>query len=130
MQCYLKMGEAVPEGIESKEARKMFMKANMDAGFASELAPDYAKAHYRKGMSLLGMPETQQRSKEAVGALQAALKCPDMGDEMAKEVQKVGATNGKVQSPGMQHCSRLIVRHIQTGAGLRAASALRGCGYA
>jgi hypothetical protein len=46
-QCYLKMGEKVPEGIESKEARKAFMKANMDAGFASELAPDYAKAQYR-----------------------------------------------------------------------------------
>ena len=41
------MGEKVPEGIESKEARKAFMKANMDAGFASELAPDYAKAQYR-----------------------------------------------------------------------------------
>lgn len=37
----------------------------------------------------LGMPETQQRSKEAVGALQAALKCPDMGAEMAKEVNRV-----------------------------------------
>jgi hypothetical protein len=109
VQCYLKIGGAVPEGIESKEARKMFMKANMDAGFASELAPDYAKAHYRKGLSLLGMPETQQRSKEAVGALQAALKCPDMGDEMAKEVKKVGATDGKVQSPAMQYCSKYAV---------------------
>ena len=29
------------------------MKANMDAGFAAELAPDYAKAHYRKGLSLV-----------------------------------------------------------------------------
>jgi hypothetical protein len=35
------------------------------------------------------MPETQQRSKEAVGALQAALKCPDMGTDMAKEVNRV-----------------------------------------
>lgn len=32
MQCYLKIGEKDPEGIESKEARKAFMKANMDAG--------------------------------------------------------------------------------------------------
>jgi hypothetical protein len=29
------------------------MKANMDAGLAAELAPDYAKAHYRKGLSLV-----------------------------------------------------------------------------
>lgn len=89
----------MPEGIESKEARKMFMKANMDAGFASELAPDYAKAHYRKGLSLLGMPETQQRSKEAVGALQTALKCPDMGDEMAKEVKKVSCCTSSTNDP-------------------------------
>ena len=32
-QCYLKIGENDPDGIESKEARKAFMKANMDAGF-------------------------------------------------------------------------------------------------
>ena len=79
----------MPEGIQSKEARKAFMKANMDAGLAAELAPDYAKAHYRKGLSLLGMPETQQRSKEAVMALQAALKCSDMSQGMAEEVKKV-----------------------------------------
>lgn len=89
VQCYLKIGEKVAEGIESKEARRAFMKANMDAGFAAELYPDYAKAHYRKGLSLLGMPETQQRSKEAVAALQTALKCPDMAQEMAVEVNKV-----------------------------------------
>ena len=85
----MKVGEKVPEGIQSKEARKAFMKANMDAGLAAELAPDYAKAHYRKGLSLLGMPETQQRSKEAVMALQAALKCSDMSQGMAEEVKKV-----------------------------------------
>jgi len=79
----------VPEGIQSKEARKAFMKANMDAGLAAELAPDYAKAHYRKGLSLLGMPETQQRSKEAVMALQAALKSSDMSEGMAEEVKNV-----------------------------------------
>ena len=88
-QCHLKIGEKVEGGIESKEARKSFMKANMDAGFASELAPDYSKAHYRKGLSLLGMPETQQRSKEAVMALQDALKCPDISEAMAAEVRQV-----------------------------------------
>ena len=88
-QCHLKIGEKVEGGIESKEARKSFMKANMDAGFASELAPDYSKAHYRKGLSLLGMPETQQRSKEAVMALQDALKCGDISEAMAAEVKQV-----------------------------------------
>ena len=87
-QCYLKMGEKVEGGIESKEARKAFMKANMDACFAAELAPKYAKAHYRKGLSLLGMPDTNARSKEAVGALKEALQCPDIAD-MAGEVNKV-----------------------------------------
>jgi hypothetical protein len=53
VQCYLKIGEKEPEGIKSVQARKAFMKANMDAGFAAELAPDYAKAHYRKGLSLV-----------------------------------------------------------------------------
>lgn len=36
-----------------------------------------------------GMPETQQRSKEAVGCLQTALTCADMSPEMAIEVKKV-----------------------------------------
>ena len=49
----MKIGEKEPEGIKSVQARKAFMKANMDAGFAAELAPDYAKAHYRKGLSLV-----------------------------------------------------------------------------
>jgi hypothetical protein len=53
VQCYLKIGEQEPEGIKSPQARKAFMKANMDAGLAAELAPDYAKAHYRKGLSLV-----------------------------------------------------------------------------
>merc|ERR1711971_13074 len=30
-QCYLKIGEKEPEGIKSVQARKAFMKANMDA---------------------------------------------------------------------------------------------------
>mmetsp|Transcript_8609 Transcript_8609/g.21385 ORF Transcript_8609/g.21385 Transcript_8609/m.21385 type:complete len:176 (-) Transcript_8609:37-564(-) len=88
-QCHLKVGEKVPEGIESAEARRAFMKANMDASFAVEVDPTYAKAHYRKGLSILGMPDSQQRSKEAVGALQAALKCPDIDAEMVKEVTSI-----------------------------------------
>ena len=67
-QCHLKIGQKHPDGVQSKEARKAFMKANMDASFASELAPDYSKALYRKGLSLLGMPDTNARSKEAVMA--------------------------------------------------------------
>mmetsp|Transcript_26763 Transcript_26763/g.67563 ORF Transcript_26763/g.67563 Transcript_26763/m.67563 type:complete len:180 (+) Transcript_26763:39-578(+) len=88
-QCHLQMGKAVPEGIESKEARGHFMKANMDAAFAAELSPDYAKAHYRKGLALLGMPDTQQRSKEATMALKAALACKDASDAMRKEIGEV-----------------------------------------
>jgi hypothetical protein len=74
-------------------------QARLDAGLAAELDPCYGKAHYRchscvtrmtcvahvtcaashtdthrrKGIATLGMPETQQRSKEAVMALQVRL---------------------------------------------------------
>ena len=53
---------------------------------AAELDPSYAKAHLRKGIATLGMPETQQRSKEAVMALQAALKCR-VTPELKKEIE-------------------------------------------
>lgn len=71
----------------------------------------YAKAHYRKGLALLGMPDTQQRSKEAVIALKAALsvrhawpltliaqasspelapsQCKDVSPDMRKEITEV-----------------------------------------
>ena len=88
-QCHLKIGQKHPDGVQSKEARKAFMKANMDASFASELAPDYSKALYRKGLSLLGMPDTNARSKEAVMALKQALTCADCGEAMAGEVRKM-----------------------------------------
>mmetsp|Transcript_52671 Transcript_52671/g.128689 ORF Transcript_52671/g.128689 Transcript_52671/m.128689 type:complete len:176 (-) Transcript_52671:436-963(-) len=88
-QCHLQLGRADEGGIESKEARRHFMMANMDAGFAAELSPEYSKAHYRKGLALLGMPDTQQRSKEAVMALQSALKCTDCSEDMRKEINDV-----------------------------------------
>mmetsp|Transcript_13866 Transcript_13866/g.32599 ORF Transcript_13866/g.32599 Transcript_13866/m.32599 type:complete len:175 (+) Transcript_13866:79-603(+) len=88
-QAFLQIGKMDPGGIESKEARKCFMKASMDAGLAVEIAPDYSKAQYRKGLALLGMPETPQRAKEAVGALEAALKCSDMTPALADEVKKM-----------------------------------------
>ncbi len=64
----------------------LLFQARLDAGLAAELDPTYAKAHLRKGIATLGMPETQQRSKEAVMALQAALKCR-VSPELQKEIE-------------------------------------------
>lgn len=87
-QCLLMQGKVLvsADGLHSSEARKLFMKASLDAGLAAELDPSYAKAHLRKGIATLGMPETQQRSKEAVMALQAALKCR-VTPELKKEIE-------------------------------------------
>ena len=64
-----------------------FLQARLDAGLAAELDPSYAKAHFRKGVATLGMPETQQRSKEAVMALQTALTCR-VTPELRKEIEQ------------------------------------------
>ncbi|CAK0895627.1 unnamed protein product [Prorocentrum cordatum] len=66
--------------------RKLGMRANVEASNAVELDDSNAKAWLRKGQALMVMTSLQQRSKQAMMALERARDSPNLPKSMKPEV--------------------------------------------
>ena len=67
-------------------ALKRYVPAMSDASQVCDTDPDNWKAHWRRGMALMGMVQKKFRTKEAVEAFEACLKCSTLPANKKSEV--------------------------------------------
>lgn len=94
-------------------ALKRYVPAMSDASQACDLDPDNWKAHWRKGLALMGMVQKKFRTKEAIDSFEACLKCSslpvnkkaDVTAELGKAQRRFQKQEAETPTADLSNCT-------------------------